>query len=63
MYKLVLQGIEHVEIWPIIALILFLSVFIIGVAHAVFSDKNYIDHMENLPLDEEEKERISTENF
>jgi cytochrome c oxidase cbb3-type subunit IV len=63
MYKFVLQGIENIEIWPIIALILFLSVFTIGVIYAVTADKKYIDHMENLPLEDEENERITTEKL
>jgi cytochrome c oxidase cbb3-type subunit IV len=63
MYKFVLQGIENIEIWPIIALILFLSVFTIGVIYAVTADKKYIDHMENLPLEDEEHERITTEKL
>jgi cytochrome c oxidase cbb3-type subunit IV len=63
MYKFVLQGIENIEVWPIIALILFLSVFTIGVIFAVTADKKYIDHMENLPLDDEGEQEISTEKL
>jgi cytochrome c oxidase cbb3-type subunit IV len=59
MYKFVLQGIENIEIWPIIGLILFLSVFTVGVIYAVTADKKYVDHMQNLPLEDEDKENIN----
>lgn len=61
MYKFVLQGIENVEIWPLIALGLFLSVFVIGVVRAVTAKKAFVDHMKNLPLDEEGKGELSNE--
>jgi cytochrome c oxidase cbb3-type subunit 4 len=50
MYKEVLRGIENVEIWPVISLIIFFS-FFVGLLWWVFrTDKAYIGYMENIPL-------------
>ena len=50
MYKEILRGIENVEIWPVISLIIFFS-FFVGLLWWVFrTDKSYIGYMENIPL-------------
>ncbi|MEQ9302063.1 MAG: cbb3-type cytochrome c oxidase subunit 3 [Cyclobacteriaceae bacterium] len=50
MYKEVLRGIENIELWPVISLIIFFS-FFVGLLWWVFStDKNHIGYMENIPL-------------
>lgn len=50
MYKEILRGIENVEIWPVISLIIFFA-FFVGLLWWVFrTDKNYIGYMENIPL-------------
>jgi cbb3-type cytochrome oxidase subunit 3 len=54
MYKEVLRSIENVEIFPIISLIIFV-LFFIGIAiWAIRVPKEYIDHMESLPMAEDE---------
>lgn len=46
-----LENISGIEIYPMISLLLFVS-FFIGVTIWAFStDKEMIEHMENLPLD------------
>ncbi len=50
MYKEILRGIENVEIWPVISLIIFFS-FFVGLLWWVFrTDRSYIGYMENIPL-------------
>jgi cbb3-type cytochrome oxidase subunit 3 len=50
MYKEILRGIENVQIWPVISLIIFFA-FFVGLLWWVFrTDKNYIGYMENIPL-------------
>ena len=46
-----LTSIENVSIYPIITLILFLSVFIGAVIWIVTRDKEYITELENIPLE------------
>ena len=48
-----LTSIENVSIYPIITLILFLSVFIGAVIWIVTRDKEYISELENIPLENE----------
>ncbi len=51
MIRQVLEGIEGVSIYPIISLVLFCALFIGVVYWVVRADKNYLKHMEELPLD------------
>ncbi|UZD22542.1 cbb3-type cytochrome c oxidase subunit 3 [Algoriphagus halophytocola] len=54
MYKEVMRSIEHVEIFPIISLIIFI-LFFTGVAIWAFRvPKGVIDHMSSLPLDKDD---------
>ena len=46
-----LTSIENVSIYPIITLILFLSVFVGAVIWIVTRDKEYITELENIPLE------------
>ena len=46
-----LSSIENVGIFPIISLILFLSVFIGAIIWIVTRDKEYISELEKIPLD------------
>ncbi len=46
-----LTKIDGIEIFPIISLILFFSLFVIAVVWVVKLDKKYLHRMENLPLD------------
>ncbi|MCB0742611.1 MAG: cbb3-type cytochrome c oxidase subunit 3 [Ignavibacteriales bacterium] len=46
-----LSSIENVGIFPMISLILFLSVFIGAIIWIVTRDKEYISELEKIPLD------------
>lgn len=51
MFKHYFEGIQNIEIWPIISLTIFFM-FFIGLVFWVFKvDKKYINEMENLPLE------------
>lgn len=47
----VLQSIEGVEIFPIIGLIIFFSVFMYAIIEIIRADKKHIQHMSEMPLD------------
>lgn len=52
MFKNYLSGIEGVSIYPIISLVIFVLFFLL-LGYFVFkADRKYIDHMENLPLED-----------
>ena len=52
MYKELLQSIEGIEIYPLISLFIFLSLFA-GITVLILKlDKKYVKEMETLPLDD-----------
>lgn len=53
MIREVLQSIEGIEIYPIISLIIFFSIFIGIVVWVVKMDKNKADRYNKIPLDED----------
>jgi hypothetical protein len=53
MYKDVLQSISGIDVYAIIALIIFILFFAIIVVHLARMDKNYLKKMEQLPLEPE----------
>ncbi len=55
MYKEILQGIEGIDIYPIISLVIFVAFFLTASIWIVKLDRNYIKEMENLPLDNSDK--------
>lgn len=52
MYKQILQNISGVEIWPIMAFLIFMAIFAIAVVWAIRMDKKEVVHMSNLPLED-----------
>ena len=54
MYKEVLRSIEDIETMPLISLVVFMLFFIGMFIWVVTVDKKYIEHMEALPLNDEE---------
>ncbi len=53
MFKHYFEQIEGVEIWPIISLILFFTIFIFTVIWILLLDKKYIQKMKGLPFEDE----------
>ncbi|BDQ04175.1 MAG: hypothetical protein KatS3mg036_1108 [Ignavibacterium sp.] len=60
MYKEILQSIEGVEIYPIISLIVFVLFFIVVTISLIRMDKNYINEMKQLPLNNEDNKKINS---
>lgn len=54
MYKEILRSIENIEIYPILSLILFLLFFVGMFIWVVKTPKAHIEHMESLPLDDDD---------
>ncbi|AFN74751.1 cbb3-type cytochrome c oxidase subuni IV [Melioribacter roseus P3M-2] len=54
-----LSSIEGVSIYPVISLLLFFTVFVITVVRTLKLDKNLIERMKNLPLNNSQTENNS----
>jgi len=62
MKKNILSSMENIEIYPIISLLIFV-VFFIGIFWWVIKvDRKYIDHMKEMPLNDEPQKDMSNEN-
>lgn len=53
MYKQVLNSISDIDLFPVISLILFVSFFVLMLIRVIYTRKDYVEHMSNLPLDED----------
>lgn len=56
MFKHYFERIQHVELWPVISLILFFVFFVGIIIWVLRADENYIRKMENLPFEDGEEE-------
>jgi Ca2+/Na+ antiporter len=45
------EGIENIEIWPIISLVIFIIFFVVLLYGVFKMDKKYVQKMENMPLE------------
>lgn len=52
MYKNILQGIDHIAIWPVVSFVIFFLFFIFLLWHVFTTDKDFVRQMKNLPLDD-----------
>lgn len=57
MYKNVLQGIENIEIWPVISFLIFFIFFLCLLFWVFTADKKFIEKMKMLPMDDSSPER------
>ena len=53
MYKYILESVDKINWLGIIPLLLFFTVFVLTFINVMRKDKQYIDKMSNLPLDQE----------
>ena len=64
MFKHYFEGIEYIEVGPIIGLAIFFVFFVVLVYLVIKADSGFISKMANMPLDdddnEEAKEKSST---
>ena len=56
MYKNVLQAIEGIGIFPIISMLIFLTVFLVAIIWVFRADKQHLQRMAELPLEPINKE-------
>ncbi|MFD2037091.1 cbb3-type cytochrome c oxidase subunit 3 [Belliella marina] len=61
MKKDILSSIENIEIYPIISLLIFVIFFVGMFIWVVKADKNYINHMKDLPFDDESQKNSGYE--
>lgn len=62
MYKNVLQSIDNIAIWPVISFVIFFLFFICLLWWVFTTDKQFINVMKNLPLDNAQIEDASINN-
>jgi cytochrome c oxidase cbb3-type subunit 3 len=53
-FKNYLETIAGVEIFPMISLLVFVVFFVALIFYVVKADKNYIEHMQQIPFDKEQ---------
>jgi len=59
MYKNVLQSIENIQVWPVISFVIFFLFFLCLLWWVFTADKNYIESMRSLPMDDSSPENNS----
>lgn len=52
MYKNVLQTIDNIAIWPVISFVIFFAFFIVLLWWVFSTNKDHINKMKNLPLND-----------
>ena len=57
MYKKILQGIENIEIWPIVSFLIFFIFFLCLLLWVFTADKKFIEEMKMLPFDSSSPEK------
>ena len=55
MFKYYFEQVNNVEVWPIVALIIFITFFIGLLIWVAKVDKKYINEMSQLPIDDDAK--------
>jgi cytochrome c oxidase cbb3-type subunit 4 len=53
MKKDILSSIENIEIYPIISLLIFVVFFVVMFIWVIRVDKKYVDHMKDMPFNDE----------
>jgi hypothetical protein len=51
MYRIALESIENVAIWPVISLSIFFAFFLVLIYYVFTANKSYITRMKNMPLE------------
>jgi hypothetical protein len=60
MYKNVLQSIDHIAIWPVISFVIFFAFFIGLLLYVVFANREFIEYMKSMPIQDRDKTDLST---
>ena len=61
MFSNYLSSIDGIEIYPVISLLIFFTIFCGLIIWTIKADKNYLNKMRYLPLDNHEEIKINTE--
>lgn len=59
MFKYLLSSVDYLEVWSVLTLIIFFLSFIMIMIYAFRLDKSVIDHMSNLPIEDQEDNKLS----
>lgn len=54
MYKYILQSVENINWLAVASLLIFFVIFLVSAMWALTSEKDYVDKMSRLPLDDDE---------
>jgi cytochrome c oxidase cbb3-type subunit IV len=57
MYKNILQSIDHIAMWPVISFVIFFSFFIGLLFYVMMADKNFINHMKQMPIQDQDNSK------
>jgi cytochrome c oxidase cbb3-type subunit 4 len=52
MYKEILQGIDNIQVWPVISFVIFFLFFLFLLWWALTVDRKFINQMGELPLED-----------
>jgi hypothetical protein len=63
MYKDVARAIEGIDIYPMIGVVIFFSVFMIMIINVYSAKKSNVAHWENLPLEDVTDEHTNSNSF
>jgi hypothetical protein len=61
MYKNVLEGIENIAIWPVVSFVIFFLFFLCLLWWVFTTDKNFINKMKDLPMENSIRKRDSND--
>jgi cytochrome c oxidase cbb3-type subunit 4 len=62
MFKHYFEGIENIEVGPIIGLVIFFVFFVVLIYLVVKADSGFISKMGNMPLDDEDENDYNQSN-
>lgn len=60
MYKEILQGIDHIAVWPVISFVIFFLFFLVLLWWTFTVDQKFIRQMSDLPLEDGSQKTDST---
>lgn len=63
MKKDILSAIENVEIYPVISLLIFVLFFVGMFIWVIRADKNYINHMKEMPFSDDHQKKSGYEKI
>lgn len=59
MYRQILESIAGVEVWPLIALVLFFGTFAAVIVWTIRMRQSDVDHAANLPLETDDEHQLN----